>query len=309
MDTTRSNPDFSKGPVWDPTRSRWLVELPYTNGARLRKRFRREREALRVWAAEQTKIESGAWDDHAPRNISVRDALRDYRAYSKVQHRSYATYIEPSLALWEAHLGSDTLLARVTSQQVEAFKLKRAQTVARSTADKDLAVLKAFFNWCIGHRLAVSNPVRRVKLFHDDNTRMRYLTTEEYARLLEAARTIGSSPYLEDKIVLAVHTGLRRGSLFHLRWNQVDLATGVIRIPRTKSGRPLSLPLNATAKATLARLHRAREPETPWVFPHTSGRKAGEPVEDIKNGFHAALEIAGIQDFTWHDLRHTFASS
>lgn len=79
-----------------------------------------------------------------------------------------------------------------------------------------------------------------MKLFHDDNPRLRYLTTEEYDRLLEAARTIKTSPYREAKIVLAVHTGLRRGSLFNLRWDQVDLATGVLRIPRTNSGRSRS---------------------------------------------------------------------
>jgi hypothetical protein len=39
-----------------------------------------------------------------------------------------------------------------------------------------------------------------------------------------------------------------------------------------------------------------------------TGRQAGEPVKDVKNGFHSALEIAEIKDFTWHDLRHTFAS-
>ena len=53
-------------------------------------------------------------------------------------------------------------------------KLRRAQQVAHSTVDKDLAVLKAFFNWCIGTRLAASNPVRRVKFFNDDNSRLRY---------------------------------------------------------------------------------------------------------------------------------------
>ena len=42
--------------------------------------------------------------------------------------------------------------------------------------------------------------------------------------------------------------------------------------------------------------------------PHATGRKAGEPVKDVKNAFHTALEIADINDFTWHDLRHTFAS-
>jgi len=81
-----------------------------------------------------------------------------------------------------------------------------------------------------------------------------------------------------------------------------------IRIPRTKSGRPLSLPLNTTAKRVVETLHGRRNPESPWVFPHKSGPSEGEPVQDIKNGFHAALEIAEIADFTWHDLRHTFAS-
>jgi integrase len=145
-------------------------------------------------------------------------------------------------------------------------------------------------------------------LFHEDNSRLRYLSPEEYDRLIEAARTIATSPYLEEKIVLAVHTGLRRGSLFNLRWDQVDLANNVIRIPRTKSGRSFSLPVNATAKRTLETLNADRNPESPWVFPHKSGPNAGEPVQDIKNGFHAALKVAEVKDFTWHDMRHTFAS-
>lgn len=74
--------------------------------------------------------------------------------------------------------------------------------VSRGTVDKALGVLKAFFNWSIARGLAVSNPVRRVKLFHEDNSRLRYLTREEYNRLLRAAKTIRTSPYLVEKIVL-----------------------------------------------------------------------------------------------------------
>jgi integrase len=66
--------------------------------------------------------------------------------------------------------------------------------------------------------LAASNPVRRVKFFNEDNSRLRYLTEDEYNRLVQAAKTIKTSPLLAEKIVLSVHTGLRRGSLFHLRW-------------------------------------------------------------------------------------------
>ncbi len=155
----------------------------------------------------------------------------------------------------------------------------------------------------------------RIKLFHEDNSRLRYLTREEYDRLVAAARTLSArssistpSPYLVEKIVLAAHTGLRRGSLFNLSWDQIDLENRVLRIPRTKSRRPLSVPLNVTAHDTLKALHEARDAASPYVFPHRSGPNAGTPVMDIKNGFHAALELAKIDDFTWHDLRHTFAS-
>lgn len=62
---------------------------------------------------------------------------------------------------------------------------------------------------------------------------MRYLSREEYDRLIEAAKQVRTSPYLVEKIVLAAHTGLRRGSLFNLRWEQIDFANRVMRIPRT----------------------------------------------------------------------------
>jgi integrase len=311
----RKNRDHSKGPTWDPNTSRWLVEIRYPNGSRTRKRFRRERDAVRVWAGEQTKIENGTWDERAARKVTLGTALEQYRDYAKVQHRAYETYDAPSLALWERQLGPTTLLARIGPAQIEAVKLKRAQQVSRATVDKALAVLKAFFNWSIGRGLAANNPVRRVKLFHEDNSRLRYLSQDEYDRLLTAARSLSArtsvstpSPYLVEKIVLAAHTGLRRGSLFNLRWDQIDLEHRVLRIPRTKSGRPLSLPLNVTAHDTLKALHEARDPVSPYVFPHRVGPNAGAPVMDIKNGFHAALELAKIDDFTWHDLRHTFAS-
>lgn len=102
--------------------------------------------------------------------------------------------------------------------------------------------------------------------------------------------------------------GSDTGSLLNLRWDQIDFANRVMRTPRTKSCRPLSLPVNATALRTLQTLDEARTPESPCVFPHKSGPSTGEPVQDIKSGFHAALKLAGIDDFTWHDLRHSFAS-
>ena len=209
---------------------------------------------------------------------------------------------------WEAHIKASTLLAKITPALIEDVKLRRTQDVAHTTVDKDLAVLKAFFNWCMARSLAASNPVCRIKFFNEDNSRLRYLTEDEYKRLIQAAKAIETSPFLAEKIILSVHTGLRRGSLFHMRWESVDFLNRVVRIPRTKSGRPHALPLNATVLTTLQALYTERLPGCPYVFAHATGRKAGKPVKDVKNGFHSALEMAEIKDFTWHDLRHTFAS-
>ena len=153
--------------------------------------------------------------------------------------------------MWEAHIKPSTLLAKITPALIEDVKLRRAQAVTHSTVDKDLAVLKAFFNWCIARSLAASNPVSRVKFFNEDNSRLRYLTEDGYNRLIDTAKAIEASPFLAEKIILSVHTGLRRGSLFSLRWDNVDFLNRVVRIPRTKSGRPHAIPLNATVLTTL----------------------------------------------------------
>jgi hypothetical protein len=73
-------------------------------------------------------------------------------------------------------LRTTTLIAKIGPGQVESFKLTRAQEVSRATVDKALWVLKALSNCSIARGLAVSNPVRRAKLFHEDNSRLRYLT-------------------------------------------------------------------------------------------------------------------------------------
>ena len=298
--------DYTKGPIFDDGAGRWCVEVRYPDGRRIRRRFRREREALRLWSAENVKIENGTWQESAPRNLTLGDALEQYRAYSKVQHRSYKSYVAPSLKMWERELDLTSGLQTVTPAQVEDVKLRRAARVGRSTVDKDLGVLKAVFNWCIARGMAVANPVRKVKGFREDNTRLRYLTEPELQRLVHAAREV-QSPQLGDKIILAVHTGLRRGNLFGLRWDQVDFLNRVLRVPRTKTSHPHAVPLNKTAWATLTRLHRDHS-SSPYVFPHLGGTHDGQPVRDVKNGFHTALQAADIEDFTWHDLRHTFAT-
>ena len=297
--------------MWDPEKNRWLVEIRYPDGRRLRKRFRREREALRLWSAEQAKIENGTWYAQAPKTVTLTTALEHYRAYSRIQNRSHASYVEPVLKMWERELDTTQHLARVTATQIESVKLRRAETVARSTADKDLGVLKAFFNWCIDRGLAATNPVCRVKFFHANNERVRYLNDEEWERLRAAALKHDDRSHLVDKMVLSRHTGLRRTNLFRAQWAWIDWLTRVLRVPRTKNNQAHAVPLNDTAFATLRRLYAERDAdlESPYIFVHPRGsRHAGKPVLDVKTAFHTLLKEADIANFTWHDFRHDYAS-
>lgn len=104
---------------------------------------------------------------------------------------------------------------------------------------------------------------------------------------------------------MALHTGLRRGELFALNWNDVDFNTPIITTPRTKSGETRWVPMNGLVTETLRNLPTRMRSE--YVF--TS--KAGTPLKPqnfINRGFGPALRRAAIEDFRWHDLRHTFAS-
>lgn len=317
----RRNRDFSKGPVYSPGLERWVVQIFYPNGKRLRKKFRREKLAHRFWAGELQRIENGTWTAQNSPKLTLGEALKKYRKFSKQHHRSHKTFVQPCLSFWEKELGKDTPLARITTAMVEDIKLKRADKVAQATVDRSLQALKAFFNWLINHDLAASNPVRRVRMFHPNNEVVRYLTRDQYDALLKAAEE--GPEYLKPLIVLAVHTALRRGNLLRLRWSEVDLDAGKIRIAwLTKGKKTLEVPVNNAAKTALEELRKLRQSETAEDEESRESRKHVLRVTDVKNPFKTALKRAreillkaekkeaaeGLKGFRFHDLRHTAAS-
>jgi integrase len=180
------------------------------NGRRLRKRFGRRRLAERWWSVQVAAIDDGSWNPLAPRTITVGEAFNHYREFARVQHRSFKSYTAPILKFWEDELGANTLLPRISAAEIERIKLRRAESRSQSTVDRALQLLKALFNWLIDHDVCVANPVKNVKLFRPNNERVRYLTSEEFDKLCSAAATIRW--YLKPLIILAVVTGLRRGT-------------------------------------------------------------------------------------------------
>ena len=96
--------------------------------------------------------------------------------------------------------------------------------------------------------------------------------------------------------------GLPDGAHFDLKWFDVNMEQRTIWVHTSAKGAPRHIPINETVMRVLEELKR----ESQFVFP--SIWKRCSRTTDVKRGFKAALEKAGIEDFTFHDLRHTFAS-
>lgn len=138
--------------------------------------------------------------------------------------------------------------------------------------------------------------VRKVKKLQENNKRLRYLSDDEIPRLMDACRRSVVASELFPIVALALNTGMRQGEILGLKWSQVDMRNGLILLSDTKSGERREIPLNETAKTALSAL-----PEK------LDGGKVFETHLEGQS-WHTALRRAGIRDFRFHDLRHTFAS-
>ena len=188
-------------------------------------------------------------------------------------------------------------LTQITTYLVEQYKAERIQKVKPATVNREVACLKAIFNKAIlWKKFKGENPVSKVKLFREDNTRVRFLTKEEISELLR-----NCSEKLERMVTCALNTGMRLGEIFNLKWKDIDWKNGLVTVEHTKSGRTRFIPMNQQLRETFQNIERYAG--CPYVFNHDGNR-----YTDIKKPLQRALKKAGIEDFRFHDLRHTFAS-
>jgi integrase len=162
----------------------------------------------------------------------------------------------------------------------------------------------------LSYRLGILNgkvkdsPLRGLKRKTENNSRVRFLTPEEEKKLRDAIRSKPEWAEHEAELTLALHTGLRRSSMYiGLVWENVDFLDRVLRIPRTKNGDPIVVPLNNDAMQAL-RVFRSRGDGSGRVVRNA----AGEILGNNAHWFVPAVRASGIAPFRWHDCRHTYAS-
>jgi len=185
----------------------------------------------------------------------------------------------------------------ITPLEIEKYKEKRIHLVKPATINRELSCLKTLFNKAIEWGKLELNPMKKVKLWKENNQRVRYLEKEEIKRLLE-----NCPEYLKPIVLVALNTGMRQGEILNLQWPDIDFHQELIYINDSKSGEARKIPMNSTTLAALGQRKKGRG--SSYVF----SNKEGEPFRKVYKGFKAALRRAEISNFTFHDLRHTFAS-
>jgi integrase len=222
-----------------------------------------------------------------------------YREYAAPTKRSFAKE-RYTLSALEAEFGR-VPIAELSAWRIERWKAKRRAVVAPATVNRELTLLKAIFTKAVAWKMLDRTPTAEVRYLPVNNARLRYLTPEEINRLLAATRA-DVAVWLAPAMLLALHTGLRQGELLALRWRDVDRSVGLLAIETTKNNEKRRVPLNGVTRAVLDALPRFGERVLSWPW--------GEPISrtTLYAAFGRACAHAGISDFHWHDLRHTFAS-
>ena len=209
----------------------------------------------------------------------------------------------PHLEWWRSQIG-DRLLADVTPQLLVECRDLLGQGRAPATVVRYMAALSHAFTIAVNEwGWLEDSPVRKVKKPKLPRGRVRFLDDDERARLLDACKNSESS-YLYPIVVLALSTGMRRGEILGLKWQDVDTQTGFLILHDTKNSERRRVPVAGHALEVIRNHAKVRRIDSDYLFP---GRIAGKPI-DIRNPWETALKRAEINDFRFHDLRHSAAS-
>ena len=282
--------------IYRRRRSRfWWIATTLPNGQRIRQSSgtedRDEAEALlakiklEAFRADKFGMKvQRSWQEAVVRYLSSKSHLRSF-ADSRRICRGLDRYLGQ---LMLCDIDGDVIW-RIT--QAELKRGNQAATVNRylSVARNLLRTARDEWQWI--------DRVPKIRLLPGESERDRWLTREEAQRLIAAC-----PPHLAALVRFALATGCRAREITGLEWDRVDLKRATAWIDQTKNGTPRGVPLNRDAIAVL-KAERGKHPVFCFTF-------RGEPIgwEVTNTAWHAAVAKAGITDFRFHDLRHTWAS-
>lgn len=288
----------------------WRVVIRRKGYPQLIKTFPNKTFAVQ-WAEDiESDMRKGKYFSPNSQKIHTVNEMIDRYCERNFKHEDgqYKTKIT-HLRWWKQELGSYALNQLSPSILVECKEKLLAERIQKkprsvSTVNRYLATFSMVLNIaCREWEWLDNSPMRKVKKYKEPRGRVRFLNDEERELLLEACKESTDSQ-LYPIVLLAISTGMRQGEMLNLMWTDVDLEEGKAVLHDTKNGERRSVAIKGPGLKAL-RLHKEKQQaKTLFVFPN---EKSTGPT-CIRNSWEKALKYSGVQDFRFHDLRHTFAS-
>ena len=277
-----------------------------------------KKEAVgRVGAATKTQAQARLEDRRRQVRLGQYDMIGTYiptLSEFTVEYLSYVRNVvkkrswrrdELSLRYLNVFFG-DRKLSAIIPKDIQDYQSRRLKDGMRpATVNRELACLKHLFNTSIQRsKFFGDNPVSRVKFLEENNQVERVLSLDEERRLLDVC-----APHLKPLVLTALNTGMRKGELISLRWENVDLNSGIITIEasNSKSKQLKRIPLNSRLRQILLE-QRLKTYSTGSVFVTDTGKPYALRGDAAKRAFTAACRRASIEGLRFHDLRHTAAT-
>ena len=284
----------------------WCVRyLDPVTGKDTRKatKARTKREAGIILANIVRDIDNGKYETaQRQREVMFFEICEDFQAYGQAHKRSWDRDND-SIKHLKDFFGN-CIAIDIRPAQIEDYithrkksKTNRGNSPAPATINRELACLRTIFNRAIRNGKLEKNPAKFIKLLKENNKRDKVLTKEEFQKLLEA-----SPEHLKPILITAYETGMRAGEIFNLTWEQVDMKNGfiILRPEQTKTNEGRKIPISPTLHKTLTQIKQ----KSGIVFQYN-----GQSIQSVKRSFQKACEKAGIENFRFHDLRHTFVTN
>lgn len=233
-------------------------------------------------------------------DITVKQMFNEYLEYSEINNK-YDVYRDNKhkVEVMQNFFTPNISIVEVTPAMIENLKIHIVKDMGNSKAtfNRYFASLKKAFNLVIiNHRLNLLNPCKLVSPYVEDNRIDRYLSEDEEKRLMAEL-----PKYLKPIVICALTTGLRKSNILNLKWESINFEFGFIEILKqeNKGKKKIQIPLSNKLRAELERIGIK---EKGYVFTSHRGNK---PYTNIDEGFKQACNRAGIENFRFHDLRHT----
>lgn len=277
-------------------KSVWWVDIRAPNGERIRRSTGTESKALAQEYHDRLKAE--LWRQsklsEKPRRVW------DDAVVKWLKEQAHKATIKEDVARFrwlDRYLRGkplDTIDRAVVDKIMDA---KLAEGVRNATANRLLELVRAVLRKCVNDWEWIDK-APSVRMLKEPTRRIRYLTREEAQKLLQEL-----PEHMADMAAFSLATGLRQANVTGLEWPQIDLARKLawIHADQAKARRAIPVPLNAEAFAVIS---KQLGKHSTHVFSFR-----GKPITQVSTkAWYAALDRAGITDFRWHDLRHTWAS-